>query len=296
MKTTQFEGKIITIPVKLLDLLKIKKVVLLASNQLNRTQSNLAPSSPLTFPPLTFEHSYPVTGKGIATPKVATLNLVKLPQVSVIIPSLKENYHQKLIITGPLGEQSILIPKDINIEIEHNNIKLSKLNNIGTKDTKLSSERDINKLINLNSSLINQMIVGVTEGFKKQIKLIGIGYKINWMSNFNLSPNSNVAMTSAGSSYPKGEISVATKGQELMGGLGAASLTLNIGFSHPVTINIPKNIKLSEEAIKENKTDQSALILNSTSLIDLNNFVYSIKRIRPVEKSFKGTGITINTP
>lgn len=104
------------------------------------------------------------------------------------------------------------------------------------------------------------MILGVTEGFKKQIKLIGIGYKVQPTdSNFN-------------------------------------SLTLSIGFSHPVVIPVPKNIKISDLALKENKTDPSSITLSSTSLIDLNNFVDTIHRIRPVAKSFKGTGISINTP
>jgi large subunit ribosomal protein L6 len=99
------------------------------------------------------------------------------------------------------------------------------------------------------------MVVGVTEGFKKQVKLVGIGYKI-----------------------------IATS---------ESSITLNLGFSHPIEIEIPANINLTAEALKENKADQSQIEFKSTSLVDLNNFVYSIKRIRPINKSFKGTGVTI---
>ncbi len=107
------------------------------------------------------------------------------------------------------------------------------------------------------------MILGVTEGFKKQIKLIGVGYKIN----------SSMASGSAKLSY----------------------LTLNIGFSHPVSIVIPSNIYVNEDPKKAN-LDPSSIELFSTSLTDLNNFVYSIYKIKPIEKSFKGTGITIITP
>jgi large subunit ribosomal protein L6 len=110
------------------------------------------------------------------------------------------------------------------------------------------------------------MILGVTEGFKKQIKLIGIGYKVQ--------PSQIVAPNKLPQNY----------------------LTLNIGFSHPVVIPVPSNIQISESALKENKTDPSSIILNSTSLIELNNFVDSIQRIRPVAKSFKGTGISILSP
>jgi hypothetical protein len=107
-------------------------------------------------------------------------------------------------------------------------------------------------------SQINKMIIGVTEGYTKQIKLVGIGYKLNYDNKPSSGP----------------------------------TITLNIGFSHPVTINnIPSNISVSESAIKENKADPSVLELYSTSLIDLNNFINSIVKIRPVKKSFKGTGI-----
>jgi large subunit ribosomal protein L6 len=112
------------------------------------------------------------------------------------------------------------------------------------------------------------MILGVTEGFKKQIKLIGVGYKINY---------------SVGNS-PK-----------LIRKNNVSFLTLNIGFSHPVSIEIPSNIYVNEDSKKAN-SDPSSIELFSTSLTDLNNFVYSIYKIKPIEKSFKGTGITIITP
>jgi hypothetical protein len=110
------------------------------------------------------------------------------------------------------------------------------------------------------------MIMGVTsiDCFKKQIKLIGIGYKITYVEAPNLNEK--------------------------------ASIILNIGFSHSIQLPIPSSIKVSTLAIKENKNDPSFLELSSSSLVDLNNFVYQIQSIRPAKKSFKGTGITILTP
>jgi large subunit ribosomal protein L6 len=170
--------------------------------------------------------------------------------------SIKEESHKKLTITGPLGSQSIIIPNLLNIEIDN----MPQRGNVEISPAPCSANPS-SKLINLNASLIKQMIQGVTEGFKKQIKLIGIGYKIkpSCVDKINY-------------------------------------LTLNIGFSHPVTIKVPSNINISELAIKENQTDPSSIVLNSTSLISLNNFVTSILSIRPVTKSFKGTGISINNP
>jgi hypothetical protein len=178
-----------------------------------------------------------------------------------------EESHKKLTITGPLGSQSIIIPNLLNIEIDNmpdpfgvrGNVEISPAPCLADPEGVLANPSS--KLINLNASLIKQMIQGVTEGFKKQIKLIGIGYKIkpSCVDKINY-------------------------------------LTLNIGFSHPVTIKVPSNINISELAIKENQTDPSSIVLNSTSLISLNNFVTSILSIRPVTKSFKGTGISINNP
>lgn len=213
MKTIQ--SKILTIPAKLIDIINIKKTILISSN-LNSKQGH---------------------------------------------------YHQNLIISGPLGVQSMLIPSflnlDLNIAKNFINVSCGGNNNLGSHK---AAKGEINKLGTLVSQ-INQMIIGVTEGFKKQIKLVGIGYKINYIE-----PNNSEKHLNSG------------------------SLTINIGFSHPITLIIPTSIKVSKEAAKDNKTDQSILELNSTSLTELNNFVYSIKRIRPVDKSFKGTGITIINP
>jgi hypothetical protein len=240
MKTIQ--SKNLTIPAKLIDIINIKKTILISSN-LNSKQGH---------------------------------------------------YHQNLIISGPLGVQSMLIPSflnlDLNVSKNFINVSCGGNNNpspavgphglrpfpfgesghplggspSGTEKTYKIDE--INKLGTLVSQ-INQMITGVTEGFKKQIKLVGIGYKINYVE-----PSNSEKLLNSG------------------------SLTINIGFSHPITLIIPSSIKVSKEAAKDNKTDQSILELNSTSLTELNNFVYSIKRIRPVDKSFKGTGITIINP
>ena len=184
------------------------------------------------------------------------LTKLKLSINYLVIASLtnvSSKAHQILKITGPLGEKSILIPSNLSLNLNESRNTII----FGEICAATNNKKEFGTLI----SKINQMIQGVTEGFKKQIKLVGIGYKINYIE----SQDQN-------------------------------NLVINIGFSHPVTIKIPKNIKVSIEAAKNNKTDQSSLELNSTSLTDLNNFVYSIKNIRPVSKSFKGTGITIINP
>jgi len=186
--------------------------------------------------------------------------------------------HKKLTITGPLGVQSMIIPNIIDVAIAPKGALQGSII-ISTPSLSECAARQRGGLggprgeyIKLNASLIQQMIKGVTVGFQKQIKLIGIGYKVAPIGWGPEGANKNT------------------------GPFGA--LTFNIGFSHPVVIPMPPtgNIVISDVSLKENKTDPSSIILNSTSLIDLNNFVDSIHRIRPVAKSFKGTGISVNTP
>ena len=211
----------------------------------------------------------------IPTKLIDIINIKKTILISSNLNSKQGHYHQKFIISGPLGVQSMLIPSFLNLDLSESknfiNISCQGNNNghpvgMGDGTEKTYKIDDLNKLGTLVSQ-INQMIIGVTEGFKKQIKLVGIGYKINYIEPSNSEKH-----------------------------LNSGSLTINIGFSHPITLIIPTNIKVSKEAAKDNKTDQSILELNSTSLTELNNFVYSIKRIRSVDKSFKGTGITIINP
>ena len=58
----------------------------------------------------------------------------------------------------------------------------------------------------LARSLINNMVIGVTEGFKKELAIVGVGYKA---------------------------------------ALSGSKLTLNLGFSHPIEFQVPEGIKIT---------------------------------------------------
>lgn len=69
-----------------------------------------------------------------------------------------------------------------------------------------------------------------------------------------------------------------------------SKLFMSIGFSNPVEITkIPSSVSVKQIL----KNDPSLLEVFSTSLTDLNNFVYGLQKIRPVYKSFKGTGVSV---
>ena len=121
-----------------------------------------------------------------------------------------------------VGKQPINIPqgvkaviKDRNISVEGPKGKLSfdfsSLVNVRQDNESIvveieSDEKLAKALLGTTRALINNMVKGVTEGFKKELDIIGVGYKAQM------------------------------KGK---------AIVLNIGFSHLVEINIPEGINVS---------------------------------------------------
>jgi large subunit ribosomal protein L6 len=91
-------------------------------------------------------------------------------------------------VKGPKGELTKAMVKDINIAIEDNQVVV----------TRPSDVKEHRALHGLTRALINNMVIGVTNGFSKTLQLVGVGYRAT------------------------------AKGK---------GLTLNLGFSHPVEID-----------------------------------------------------------
>ena len=99
-----------------------------------------------------------------------------------------------------IGKQNIIIPDSVDVTINNSNIivkgKLGELsidyNNI-IKIKKIESKihlerksdnRKDRSLHGLYRALINNMIVGVTEGFSKKLQLNGVGYTVELKKDF----------------------------------------------------------------------------------------------------------------
>jgi large subunit ribosomal protein L6 len=91
---------------------------------------------------------------------------------------------------------SVNIPPLVSVDVEDSVIKVSR------KD----ETRQSSAMQGLARSLINNMIIGVTEGFKKELQIVGVGYRAQ------------------------------ASGQKL---------TLNLGFSHPIEYEAPKGVKVT---------------------------------------------------
>ncbi len=97
-------------------------------------------------------------------------------------------------VKGPKGSLSRSIPGDIEIRQEDGALTFVRPND----------ERKNKALHGLTRSLVNNMVIGVTDGYKKQLEIVGVGYRAEAQ--------------------------------------GANALRLNLGFSHPVNVTAPEGI------------------------------------------------------
>ncbi len=70
-------------------------------------------------------------------------------------------------VKGPKGELSTQIDPDLSIEVNDGTL-------VVTRPTEQKRHRSVHGLYR---SLINNMVVGVTEGYKKELEVIGVGFR-----------------------------------------------------------------------------------------------------------------------
>jgi large subunit ribosomal protein L6 len=110
----------------------------------------------------------------------------------------------KLTVKGPKGELSKDFNELIDIKVEDGKITCKRPNdNLFTK-----------AIHGTTNALINNMLIGVSEGFTKELEAVGVGYK------FALSGN---------------------------------RINISAGFSHPVFIEIPAGLKVESASNTELK-------------------------------------------
>lgn len=88
---------------------------------------------------------------------------VEIP-AGVTITVGKDN---EVVVKGPKGELKQTIDRDIIVDIQGNTLELKR-------PTEQIRHRAMHGLYR---SLISNMVKGVTEGFKKELELVGVGYK-----------------------------------------------------------------------------------------------------------------------
>ena len=99
-------------------------------------------------------------------------------------------------VKGPRGELKQAIDRDITVEVKNGQVEFAR-------PTDQIRHRALHGLYR---SLVNNMIKGVTEGYKKNLELVGVGFKASHQGNV---------------------------------------LDLALGYSHNIVFEIPKEIKVA---------------------------------------------------
>ena len=102
-------------------------------------------------------------------------------------------------VKGPKGELSQEVNPDITVKEEDGHIVL----------TRPSDDKEHRAMHGLYRALVHNMVVGVSEGYKKEMELVGVGYRAT----------------------ATGQV-----------------LELSLGYSHAIYIKLPKEIKVEAKA------------------------------------------------
>lgn len=98
-------------------------------------------------------------------------------------------------VKGPLGELSQKVDADLKVEVKDNQIII----------TRPSDSKNHKSLHGLYRALIANMVSGVSEGYKKELELVGVGYRAE----------------------AKGQL-----------------LEMSLGYSHDIVIELPVEVKV----------------------------------------------------
>ena len=87
----------------------------------------------------------------------------------IVLPAGVEITNKDNVVTvkGPKGELTRTFSKDIDIRVEGNEVTLHRPN-----DTK-----EMKTIHGTTRALLHNMVVGVSEGFKKELEMRGVGYR-----------------------------------------------------------------------------------------------------------------------
>jgi len=102
-----------------------------------------------------------------------------------------------VFVEGKLGKLSVQIPEHTTVTVEGNAI------HVGCDESAVAG-----MMQGLARSLINNMVIGVTKGYHKELQIVGVGYKASLAGN---------------------------------------KLTLNLGYSHEIVYPVPAGLKIAVE-------------------------------------------------
>lgn len=152
-----------------------------------------------------------------------------------IPPKVQVNWTEENVVTvkGPKGELSYQVAKDLKLELEDGSLKV----------TRPSDSKEHRSQHGLYRTLINNMVVGVTNGYTKQLEIHGVGYRANKVGD---------------------------------------NLVILVGYSHPVEVHPPKGISLSVDGV-DAATKATKISVSGIDKQLVGEIAASIRHIRKPE-------------
>ena len=129
--------------------------------------------------------------------KTGGTGMSRIGRMPIAVPAgvtveIAENNH--VTVKGPKGTLERTLPSEMDIKLEGAEVIVTRPNDL----------KKMKSLHGLTRTLINNMVVGVSEGFEKKLEVNGVGYKASKAGN---------------------------------------KLTLNLGYSHPVEMIDPAGLE-----------------------------------------------------
>lgn len=148
----------------------------------------------------------------------------------------------RVLVQGPRGRLETPLPNPISVEVADGTVRVSRANNA----------KPVRALHGLTRSLLANAIKGVTQGFQKDLDVIGIGYRAE------------------------------ARGK---------SLNLTLGYSHPIEFPIPEGIEIKVERGQKPISNYVATIsVKGNDKQQVGQVAADIRGMRPPD-SYKGKGI-----
>ena len=147
-----------------------------------------------------------------------------------------------LRVKGPRGELSKTMPSEITVHIGDNEMTFTRENN----------RPPVRALHGLARSLAHNMVVGVSEGFEKQLEVRGTGYRVSVQKN---------------------------------------KLTMKLGFSHDVVMDFPRHVEVKVVGTTTREQLPTTIIsVSGIDKEQVGHWADLVQRVYPPEP-YKGKGI-----
>lgn len=151
-------------------------------------------------------------------------------------------HDSEIEVKGPKGTLRTPIPNGISFKVEDNSLIAERQND------------DQSAFHGLGRALANNAIVGVTEGFKKELDLVGVGYKAD---------------------------------------VQGKAILFSLGYSHPINYPLPEGIEAKTERVPtKTSINQYQLTLTLTGIDKqkLGQVAAELNRLRKPD-AYKGKGL-----